>query len=132
MPPPAATWAERHRAQLPSYVTSGFYRDEDGHSDLVQSGGESNGEDRAIAQHLVNIGRVRPRTFPTAAQHVETKVGWRMRVSGVVRAEVVVNNQLCEGPLSCFELLPLVLLPGQTLIVHDPVRSHTFHGKGIR
>ncbi|WP_406601678.1 DddA-like double-stranded DNA deaminase toxin [Lentzea miocenica] len=48
------------------------------------------------------------------------------------RAEVVVNNQLCEGPLSCFELLPLVLLAGQTLIVHDPVRSHTFHGKGTR
>ncbi|MDX8037565.1 hypothetical protein SK803_45850 [Lentzea sp. BCCO 10_0856] len=84
-PLPAATWVERHRGQLPSYVTSGFYRDEDGHSDLVQSGGESNGEDRAIAQHLVDIGRVRPRTFPTTAQHVETKVGWRMRVSGVAR-----------------------------------------------
>ena len=129
---PPTTWIERQREQLPSYVTSGFYRDEDGHSDLVQSGAEPNGEDRAIAQHLVGIGRVRPRTFPTAAQHVETKVGWRMRVSGVQRAEVVVNNQLCEGPLSCFELLPLVLLPGQTLVVHDPVRSHTFHGRVTR
>lgn len=40
------------------------------------------------------------------------------------------NNQLREGPLSCFDLLPLVLLPGQTLVVHDPVRPHTFHGRG--
>ncbi|MCR3747575.1 SCP1.201-like deaminase [Lentzea californiensis] len=129
---PPTTWVERQRAQLPTYVTSGFHRDEDGHSDLVQSGAEPNGEDRAIAQHLVAIGRVRPRTFPTAAQHVEIKVGWRMRTSGVRRAEVVVNNRLCEGPLSCFELLPLLLLPGQTLVVHDPVRSHTFQGEGTR
>ncbi|WP_176929997.1 DddA-like double-stranded DNA deaminase toxin [Lentzea albidocapillata] len=129
---PQTTWIERQRAQLPAYVTSGFHRDEERHGDLVQSGAEPNGEDRAIAQHLVAIGRVRPRTFPTAAQHVETKVGWRMRMSGVRRAEVVVNNRLCEGPLSCFELLPLLLLPGQTLVVHDPVRSHTFQGKGTR
>lgn len=129
LPTQASTWIGRQRAQLPTYVTSGFYRDEEGNSDLVQSGAEANGEDRQIAEHLVAIRRVRPRTFPTAAQHVETKVGWRMRVTGVQRAEVVVNNQLCEGPLSCFELLPLVLLPGQTLVVHDPVRSHTFHGR---
>ncbi|MGZ3144979.1 hypothetical protein ACVDFE_23885 [Lentzea chajnantorensis] len=74
-----ATWAGRQRTQLPAHVTSGVYRDEDGHSDLVQSGGETNGEDREIARHLVAIGRVRPRTFPTVAQHVEMKVGWRMR-----------------------------------------------------
>lgn len=129
---PPTTWIERQRAQLPTYVTGGFHCDEEGHGDLVQSGAEPNGEDRAIAQHLVAIGRVRPRTFPTAARHVEIKVGWRMRISGVRRAEVVVDNRLCEGPLSCFELLPLLLLPGQTLVVHDPVRSHTFHGKGTR
>ncbi|MGZ3144980.1 DddA-like double-stranded DNA deaminase toxin [Lentzea chajnantorensis] len=45
---------------------------------------------------------------------------------------MVVNNRLCEGRLSCFELLPHVLLPGQTLVVHDPVRSYTFHGRGTR
>jgi nucleic acid/nucleotide deaminase of polymorphic system toxin len=127
-----SSWIERQRDQLPTYITSGFYRDEDGNSDLVQSGSESSGEDRAIARHLIERGLARPRGSATVPQHVETKVGWRMRQSGVQRAELIVNNRVCEGMLSCTEVLPEVLLPGQTLVVHDPVGSYAFHGRGTR
>lgn len=124
-----APWADRARPQLPAYVTSGFYRDEDGNSDLVQSGRELSGEDQAIARHLIDQGLARPRGSATVSQHVEAKVAWRMRNARVQRAQLVLNNVVCEGPLSCTELLPDILLPGQTLTVHDPVQSHVFSGR---
>lgn len=55
-----------------------------------------------------------------------------MRLGGVKHAELVVNNELCNGALSCAQLLPFVLGPGQTLTVHDPVRSRVFRGKDVR
>ena len=66
-------WAGRARPQLPAYVTSGFYRDEDGDSDLVQSGSEPSGEDRAIARHLIDQGLARPRGSATVTQPSKPK-----------------------------------------------------------
>ncbi|WP_394621277.1 DddA-like double-stranded DNA deaminase toxin [Lentzea sp. JNUCC 0626] len=132
--PPNADWIEQQRAALPTYVTSGFFRDDDGHSDLVQSGDAASAEVRAIAKHVADLGLIRPGSTPWVASHVEAKVAWRMReatVQHVRHAEVVINNVICRGELGCDELLPDILLPGQTLVVHDPKGSHTFRGRDI-
>ncbi|MCX2953630.1 DddA-like double-stranded DNA deaminase toxin [Lentzea sp. NEAU-D7] len=125
-------WVMWSRAQLPAYQTSGMYRDPDGHSDIVQSGREPDGEHDRINDHLVRLGVGRPGASLEASKHVEIKVAWRMRLSGVKHVELVVNNELCNGALSCAQLLPFVLGPGQTLTVHDPVRSRVFRGKDVR
>ncbi|WP_090008629.1 DddA-like double-stranded DNA deaminase toxin [Lentzea albidocapillata] len=132
MSPGEQPWVMRSRAQLPAYQTSGMYQDPDGHSDVVQSGREPDGEHDRINDHLVRLGIGRPGASLEASKHVEVKVGWRMRLTGVSHAELVVNNELCNGALSCAQLLPFVLGPGQTLTVHDPVRSRVFRGKDVR
>ncbi|WP_399341919.1 DddA-like double-stranded DNA deaminase toxin [Umezawaea sp. Da 62-37] len=43
---------------------------------------------------------------------------------------LAVNNEVCRGVLSCAMLLPFTLRTGQTLTVHDPVRSTVFYEKG--
>ncbi len=80
---PDQVWIERQLRQLPDYITSGVHRDEDGDTDVVQSGQELGGEHRDIADHLRNEG------FPpggvggvTIGEHVEGKVAWRLRNSG--------------------------------------------------
>lgn len=132
MSPREQPWVTQARAQLPAYQTSGMYRDPDGHGDVVQSGREPDGEHDRINDHLVRLGIGRPGASLEASKHVEVKVGWRMRLSGVSHAELVVNNELCNGALSCAQLLHFVLGPGQTLTVHDPVRSRVFRGKDVR
>jgi hypothetical protein len=67
-----------------------------------------------------------------ATKHVEMKVAWRMRQGRVDRVHLVINFEVCEGTLSCTELLPDVLLPGQTLVIHDPLGSFEIHGKDTR
>ncbi|MDX8051245.1 DddA-like double-stranded DNA deaminase toxin [Lentzea sp. BCCO 10_0798] len=123
-------WIEEQRSQLPTYVTSGIYRDEDGNADLVQSGQEPDGEHLAIGAHLQPLG------FPmggkgrvAATEHVEVKVAWRQRNAGITHTDVVINNELCVGLYSCRNVLPYVLLPGQTMTVHGPVESETFTGR---
>ncbi|MFB9431155.1 DddA-like double-stranded DNA deaminase toxin [Streptoalloteichus tenebrarius] len=46
-------------------------------------------------------------------------------------AELVINNEMCRGPMSCLALLPILLLPGQTLIVRDPKQTRVFRGRTI-
>ncbi|MET9225012.1 DddA-like double-stranded DNA deaminase toxin [Lentzea sp. NPDC003310] len=125
-------WVARSRAHLPAYQTSGVFRDRDGHADMIQSGREADGEHDRINDHLIQLGIGRLGATIEASKHVEVKVGWRMRLNGVDEAELVVNNELCNGVLSCAKLLPFVLGPGQTLTVHDPVRSRVFRGKDVR
>ncbi|GAA3885631.1 hypothetical protein GCM10022243_58070 [Saccharothrix violaceirubra] len=122
-------WADGQRRGLPAYVTSGPVVDEDGHHDLVQSGAEPDGEDKRIPGHLKAAGVVPPIGSPTTARHVEVKAAWRLRDSGTRDATVVVNFPLCTGRPSCAALIPVIPLPGQTLVVHDPHRTHRFHGK---
>ncbi|WP_367131889.1 DddA-like double-stranded DNA deaminase toxin [Saccharothrix sp. HUAS TT1] len=43
--------------------------------------------------------------------------------------ELVVNNEMCQGMYSCRKLVPFILRPGQTLVIHDPVTSRVFHGR---
>ncbi len=126
-------WIERQRQQLPAYITSGFYRDKDGNTDVVQSGRDTGREHQDIADHLRKEG------FPpggvggvTVGEHVEGKVAWRLRNSGERYAELVINNVMCGGPFSCKKLLPYILRPGQTMTVHDPVSTRTFHGRSER
>ncbi|SMD22648.1 DddA-like double-stranded DNA deaminase toxin [Lentzea albidocapillata] len=132
VPPPENEWIEHQRSQLPSYITSGIYRDEDGNADLVQSGQEPDGEHLAIGAHLTPLG------FPmggkgrvAATEHVEVKVAWRQRKAGIAHTELVINNELCVGLYSCRNALPYVLLPGQTMTVHGPVESETFTGRSL-
>ncbi|MGI5501168.1 DddA-like double-stranded DNA deaminase toxin [Lentzea sp. CA-135723] len=105
--PPEPAWADRQREHLPTYVTSGFYRDQDGNSDVVQSGQDSRGEYQAIAEHLRTEGF--PRTGPgrvTTGEHVEGKVAWRLRNSGDTHVDLVINSPMCAGPYSCKNLVP--------------------------
>lgn len=132
--PADACWIEQQRAVLPTYVTSGFFRDDEGNSDLVQSGDAASEEVRAIARHVAELGLIRPGSTPWVASHVEAKVAWRMReatAEHVEKVELVINNVICQGDLACEELLPDILLPGQTLVVHDLRGTRTFHGRGL-
>ena len=131
--PVEPTWADEQRAQLPTYVTSGFYRDQDGNSDVVQSGQDALGEHQAIAEHLRAEGF--PPTGPgrvTTGEHVEGKVAWRLRDSGDVHVDLVINYPMCAGPYSCKNLVPFILKPGQSMTVPDPRRTRTFHGRSTR
>lgn len=101
---------------------------------MVQSGDAASGEVRAIAKHVADLGLIRPGSTPWVASHVEAKVAWRMRkatTEHVKNVELVINNVICQGDLACEELLPDILLPGQTLIVHDLKGTHTFHGRDL-
>lgn len=85
----------------------------------------------ALAEHLIAAGVVR-RGVPTVAMHVEVKVAWRLRERGGLRAEVVINNLVCDGPLSCRRLAAVILGVGQELVVHDPAGTHVFRGRSSR
>jgi hypothetical protein len=131
-PAPETTWAERQREQLPKYITSGIYVDPDGNTEIVQSGQEVNGTHQQVADHLRNLGfPAGPRGRVTMGEHVEGKVAWRQRNSGVDHVELVVNNEMCQGMYSCRKLVPFILKPGQTLVIHDPVTSRVFHGRSL-
>ena len=130
---PESTWAERQREQLPTYVTSGYYRDQEGNSDVVQSGQDAQGEHQEIAEHLRAEGF--PPTGPgrvTTGEHVEGKVAWRLRNSGDTHVDLVINFPMCAGPYSCKNLVPFILKPGQSMTVHDPMKTRTFHGRSTR
>ncbi|MCP2095138.1 MULTISPECIES: DddA-like double-stranded DNA deaminase toxin [Actinosynnema] len=123
---------EWERRELPAYVTSGYARYRSGGgTELVQSGREPDGEHERIAEHLIAAGVVR-RGVPTVAMHVEIKVAWRLRERGGERAEVVINNLVCDGPLSCRRLAAVILKAGQELVVHDPEGRHVFRGRSSR
>ncbi|WP_197289112.1 DddA-like double-stranded DNA deaminase toxin [Nocardia sp. NRRL S-836] len=127
------TWADRQREQLPTYVTSGFYRDQEGNSDVVQSGQDVQDEHQKIAEHLRAEGF--PPTGPgrvTTGEHVEGKVAWRLRNSGDTHVDLVINFPMCAGPYSCKNLVPFILKPGQSMTVHDPMKTRTFHGRSTR
>ncbi|SDM20017.1 SCP1.201-like deaminase [Lentzea albidocapillata subsp. violacea] len=128
---PELSWGAQQRATLPTHITSGRYFDDDGHSDLVQSGGEPDGEHERINDYLIENGIIDPKRIETT-KHVEMKVAWRMRQGGADRVDLVINNKVCSGVLSCAKLLPWVLGPGQVLRVHDPVRSREFRGRDTR
>ncbi|WP_420843992.1 DddA-like double-stranded DNA deaminase toxin [Lentzea albidocapillata] len=46
--------------------------------------------------------------------------------------ELVINNPMCRGPYSCAKLLQEILLPGQTLVIHDPRATRVHRGKEAR
>ncbi|WP_157528156.1 DddA-like double-stranded DNA deaminase toxin [Nocardia sp. NRRL S-836] len=125
-------WVAWARSQLPDYKTSGIWRDADGQSDVVQSGREADGEHDRINDHLAVQGVLWPGQKAEVTKHVEAKVAWRMRQSGINLVELVVNKEVCEGMLGCRATLPYILQPGQRLIVHDPVGSHVFQGRDAR
>ncbi|WP_176929952.1 DddA-like double-stranded DNA deaminase toxin [Lentzea albidocapillata] len=134
--PPDLSWSAQQRATLPAYdgKTTGKYVDPDGYTDSVRSGYEPDGEHDEIAEFLFARG------YPpgpagarvTLGVHVEAKVAWRMRAGGVDRVELVINNPMCRGPYSCTKLLQEILLPGQTLVIHDPRATRVHRGKEAR
>lgn len=130
---------DRARAALPTYVTSGSYVDEDGTEHVVQSGREPDGEHERIGEYVQAVGAVPRRPgggLPMVGEHVEAKVAWRMRQATHGAAqdkpmtlELVINNDVCEGPMSCDTLLPVLLAPGQTLTVYDLDGRRTYRGR---
>lgn len=129
--PAEPNWSEHQRARLPAYITSGTYLDRDGYTELVQSGREPDGEHERINAHLIALGLITPNKTAEASKHVEMKVAWRMRQGGVDRVDLVINYEVCDGKMSCTRILPWVLLPGQTLVIHDPLGSFEIHGREI-
>ncbi|KOV87929.1 DddA-like double-stranded DNA deaminase toxin [Nocardia sp. NRRL S-836] len=128
---PEPSWAQQQRPNLPSYITSGIYVDQDGHSDMVQSGSEPDGEHERINAFLIeqDLVTVPDGALATVSMHVEMKLAWRMREGDAHRVEVVINRVVCGGPMGCEELLEDVLPPGRELTVHDPVGSRVFRGR---
>lgn len=118
---------------MPAYdgKTAGRYVDPDGYTEDVRSGYEIDGEHQQISEHLFRRGYPPspPGARVTLGVHVEAKVAWRMRNGGVRHVELVVNNRRCRGPYSCRELLPEILLPGQTLVVHAPRTTRVYRGR---
>ncbi|WP_197288488.1 DddA-like double-stranded DNA deaminase toxin [Nocardia sp. NRRL S-836] len=109
---PEKSWAEQQREKLPSYITRDIYVDEDGNTELVQSGQEPDGEHIALGTHLRAQGYPEGRYGRvTASEHVETKVAWRQRNARVAHVEVVVNSVMCRDnirarrsfPTSCYQ-----------------------------
>ncbi|GGM78184.1 hypothetical protein GCM10012275_56030 [Longimycelium tulufanense] len=110
--------------------THGRYIDPDGVDHPVRSGAEDDGLDRELAKFMVERGLVPPQmTNPGGATHVELKVAYRMRSSNTPYAELAINNKIDRERWGCHELLPKVLLPGQTLVIHDSTGTHTYRGK---
>jgi hypothetical protein len=118
----------RQRQDLPDYITSGRYEDETGRLVLVQSG--RGVESPQIARYLFDTGILPRPGIPFVAMHVEPKVAWRMRTSGRDTVELVINNKVCQGDLSCRKLVEDILYEGQTLVVHDPTEKQPLVFKG--
>ncbi|MEV6718563.1 hypothetical protein AB0M48_41725 [Lentzea sp. NPDC051208] len=68
-PQPELRWDEQQRRTLPAQITSGRYFDDDGHSDLVQSGSEPDGEHERINDYLIENGIIDPKRIETT-KHV--------------------------------------------------------------
>ncbi|MCP2257270.1 SCP1.201-like deaminase [Streptoalloteichus tenebrarius] len=127
-------WGQRARARLPTRPndkgpTLGIYVDEDGIEHPVRSGREEDGVDLALAKLMVEQGMV-PAIMknPGGATHVELKVAYRMRASNTQYAELAINNKIDREQYGCHELLPKVLLPGQTMVIHDTTGTHIYRG----
>ncbi|MFB6395223.1 DddA-like double-stranded DNA deaminase toxin [Polymorphospora lycopeni] len=97
------------------------------------------GEDPSLADDLVP----RARGWMTVISHVESYAAAMMRRNQAPDSvDVVVNNDVCVGPLSCDTLLPGLLRPGQRMRVWvkapetpEGVRyydEYEGNGKGIR
>lgn len=83
--------------------------------------------------HIAN-----PRSGPHASiSHVETKLAWNMRQSGIASADVVVNHSggPCTGPFSCSRAVEAILPANSTLTVHfrnaaGSMQSIVLRGRG--
>jgi hypothetical protein len=93
--------------------THGVWFDQEGHSDEIISGRDSDRE-RAAAI-LAELG-MRQELSITA--DVEMKAAARMRDRGVRRVTLVINNVVCRGRLSCDRFLPVLLPDGYELTVY--------------
>ncbi|MEU4806357.1 DddA-like double-stranded DNA deaminase toxin [Actinosynnema sp. NPDC023587] len=118
----------RLREELPDYITSGRYEDENDRPVVVQSG--RGAESPLIAHHLFDTGILPRPGMPFVAMHVEPKVAWRMRTGGHDTVELVINNKVCQGDLSCRKLVEDILYEGQTPMVHDPTEDRPLVSEG--
>jgi hypothetical protein len=128
-PAPAFTGAQvdRIQAALPAPVvrgrdrapheagrkTHGVWFDQDGHSDEIISGRDS--DQKRVAAILAETGMHQDLAITA---DVEMKAAARMRDRGVRRVTLVINNVVCEGRLSCDRLLPVLLPDGYELTVY--------------
>ncbi|MFD8493293.1 DddA-like double-stranded DNA deaminase toxin [Amycolatopsis sp. NPDC059657] len=127
-------WSSRRKTALPQWQrgspTRGVWRDVDGGEHVVASGAEDDGLHAELADFLVRTGLVPPHMRrPEVAKHVELKVAFGMRRSESSRVELVVNKPVDTDLFGCDRLLPFVLKPGQTLVVHDPEGTKTYKGQ---
>ncbi|WP_210407995.1 DddA-like double-stranded DNA deaminase toxin [Allokutzneria sp. NRRL B-24872] len=123
-------WAAAIAALLPertSQRTTGVCVVGDGSHALVTS---CRDEDATQAELFLLNSPHFPRTRQDgaigAADHVETKIAYRMRTLGITYAAVVINNTVCGGPLSCPRAVRAILPKGYTLVVWEPEADEPF------
>jgi nucleic acid/nucleotide deaminase of polymorphic system toxin len=107
--------------------TTGILVDDDGKEGSITSGRGDNLEKRAL-------DLCKEKSWPPydRTSHTEIKAAMNMRLSGIKRAFLYLNNEPCDIPgTNCRNLLPRFLPPGAELVVYGPNGyRETFKGKG--
>lgn len=132
-PAASGVWGHDVQRSLPQWTggaTVGVWRQPDGMEVPVRSGAEPNGIHVELARFMAANSLVPPHIAqPEGAKHVELKTAFRMRQSEMPCAEVAINKEVDTDMYGCDRLLPFVLKPGQTLIVHHPRGTATYMGR---
>ncbi|MFF1511918.1 DddA-like double-stranded DNA deaminase toxin [Streptomyces sp. NPDC058326] len=120
------------------WITTGVIRDSKGNRipnlpERIVSSRDS--DTTALVAYLKKIGYGDPRqTGFFAETHAETKLAYKMLMSGVEHATVVINNNkgVCKGRDTCSKLVEAILPEGHTLTVHYPGKGspEIITGKG--
>lgn len=82
--------------------------------------GEHDQDYQEVQSRARALGLISDRGVLAAGSHVELRFAMRMRRENTKRANIVINNEPCEGRLGCDALLPTFLDEGAELTVHAP------------
>lgn len=106
--------------------TTGIFIDSDGRQREFMSGRGDFLEGRAL-----DLCRAKGWPAYDRTSHVEIKFAVHMRLHGVKRAKLYLNNVPCNRPgYNCRKLLPLFLPPGGELVIYGPDGyEDTFNGE---
>lgn len=123
----SVTEVQRLKAVLPVFAGPGSKT----HGTFVTSPGTEkplvSGEEPVTKAIASGLGL---RRVATAETHVEAHAAAQMRRYTILRAALVINNDVCGGPLGCRVILPRLLPPGSALTVYGPNGfEETYHGR---
>jgi hypothetical protein len=109
-----AAWAAaRLSAIKDKKKTVGVHYDSDGTAHEFTSGRDGDAEK---AQEYLGMKSGRP----WVVEHVEVKIAARMRDGGETHGVVVINNEPCEGVMSCPAAVRAILPEGSQLTIWSP------------